>query len=170
MKNNTKKLLMLGGLLLGCALTSVIVHFYNGNNEAENMLKKEAKATFFEEKNSKNSKSKEISQSNLLKIYVSGAVMRPGLYDVPQGSRADDAITLAGGMTAEADLQKVNLARLLKDGMQVNVPYKKITSKSKTVQNYSYGQEYGAKQNSNYKKNNRYYNGTRKNYAKAKQS
>lgn len=57
-----------------------------------------------------------------VQIYVSGAVGKPGLYEVPAGSRAPAAIAAAGGMTLEANADKVNLAKLLKDGMQVNVP------------------------------------------------
>ena len=57
-------------------------------------------------------------QTRGVKVYVSGAVAKPGLYEIPAGSRA----TAAGGMTLEANPDKVNLAKLLKDGMQVNVP------------------------------------------------
>ncbi|WP_455656654.1 ComEA family DNA-binding protein [Phascolarctobacterium sp.] len=57
-----------------------------------------------------------------VQVYVSGAVAKPGLYEVPAGSRAAAAIAAAGGMTLEANADKVNLAKLLKDGMQVNVP------------------------------------------------
>ena len=58
-------------------------------------------------------------QTRGVKVYVSGAVAKPGLYEIPAGSRATAA---AGGMTLEANPDKVNLAKLLKDGMQVNVP------------------------------------------------
>lgn len=57
-----------------------------------------------------------------VQVYVSGAVAKPGLYEVPAGSRAAAAIAAAGGLTLEANADKVNLAKLLKDGMQVNVP------------------------------------------------
>ena len=61
-------------------------------------------------------------QTQGVKVYVSGAVAKPGLYEVTAGSRATAAIAAAGGMTLEANPDKVNLAKLLKDGMQVNVP------------------------------------------------
>ena len=56
-----------------------------------------------------------------VQVYVSGAVGKPGLYEVPAGSRVTAAIAAAGGLTLEANADKVNLAKLLKDGMQVNV-------------------------------------------------
>lgn len=61
-------------------------------------------------------------QAQGVQVYVSGAVVKPGLYQVPAGSRATAAIAAAGGMTPDANRDKVNLAKLLKDGMQVNVP------------------------------------------------
>ena len=53
---------------------------------------------------------------------VAGAVNRPGLYRLAAGSRVDDAIKLAGGATAEADLDALNLASKVKDGDKVLVP------------------------------------------------
>ena len=55
-------------------------------------------------------------------VYVSGAVAKPGLHEIAPGSRAVDAIEAAGGMTEEANKDRVNLAKICKDGMQVNVP------------------------------------------------
>lgn len=57
-----------------------------------------------------------------LVVHVVGAVRRPGLYRLPEGSRIADAVARAGGATAKADLAAVNLAAPLADGMQVAVP------------------------------------------------
>ena len=61
----------------------------------------------------------------------------PGIYDIPMGSRAYNAVEAAGGMTNDADADRVNLAKTLKDGDHVNVPFMKqgrakgsITSKA----------------------------------------
>jgi competence protein ComEA len=58
----------------------------------------------------------------LLVVDVEGAVRRPGLYRLPQGSRVADAIARAGGTTQRADAALVNLAAPLGDGQQVLVP------------------------------------------------
>jgi competence protein ComEA len=58
----------------------------------------------------------------LLVIDVAGAVRRPGLYRLRSGSRIDDAIAAAGGATAKAQLDTVNLAAPIADGEQVVVP------------------------------------------------
>ena len=54
-------------------------------------------------------------------VYVSGAVASPGVLTLPATSRVIDAITAAGGATPEADLESINLARLLVDGEQIRV-------------------------------------------------
>lgn len=55
-------------------------------------------------------------------VDVTGAVRRPGVYRLPTGSRVDDAVKRAGGPTARAGLEAVNLAARLADGQQVVVP------------------------------------------------
>ena len=57
-------------------------------------------------------------------VDVTGAVVRPGLYKFPEGSRVQDAIDAAGGLLADADATALNLAARLEDGQQLNVPYK----------------------------------------------
>jgi len=54
-------------------------------------------------------------------VYVSGAVQRPGLYQLPAGSRVSRAISAAGGLTPEADADSVNLAAFCEDGQQIDV-------------------------------------------------
>jgi competence protein ComEA len=55
-------------------------------------------------------------------VYISGAVNKPGVLSVPAGSRVVDVVNAAGGLAPGADPAKVNMAKVLKDGMQVNVP------------------------------------------------
>lgn len=57
----------------------------------------------------------------LLGIHVVGAVSKPGVYSLPEGSRINDAVRKAGPL-AEADLNSLNLARLVVDGEQIYVP------------------------------------------------
>ncbi|MCW5941668.1 MAG: SLBB domain-containing protein [Fimbriimonadaceae bacterium] len=55
-------------------------------------------------------------------VYVTGAVKNPGLYEIPLGARAIEAIAAAGGATEKADLERVNLAQRMPDGAHVAVP------------------------------------------------
>jgi competence protein ComEA len=55
-------------------------------------------------------------------VHVTGAVASPGVYSLPPGSIVQDAITAAGGATALADVNRLNLAHRLLDGEQIIVP------------------------------------------------
>lgn len=55
-------------------------------------------------------------------VDIVGAVHSPGLYHLIDGSRVDDLVRLAGGVTAEADLEHLNLARRVADGEQIVIP------------------------------------------------
>jgi competence protein ComEA len=69
----------------------------------------------------------------LLVIDVAGAVRHPGLYRLRSGSRIDDAIVLAGGATAKAQLDTVNLAAPVADGEQIVVPGKGVMAGAATA-------------------------------------
>jgi competence protein ComEA len=58
----------------------------------------------------------------VLVVDVAGAVRKPGLYRLPQGSRIADAVARAGGLSKAAEASSVNLAAPLADGEQVLVP------------------------------------------------
>lgn len=55
-------------------------------------------------------------------VDVSGAVVSPAVVTLPDGSRVDDAIRAAGGLTAEADQSAINRAAKLTDGQKIVVP------------------------------------------------
>jgi competence protein ComEA len=57
-----------------------------------------------------------------LRVHVSGAVQRPGVYELSPGSIVEQAIQAAGGSLPSADLESLNLAAALEDGQQVVVP------------------------------------------------
>jgi competence protein ComEA len=58
-----------------------------------------------------------------ISVYVTGAVAQAGtIIMLPAGSRVQDAITSAGGALPEADLERVNLAAIMRDGDQIHVP------------------------------------------------
>ena len=59
-----------------------------------------------------------------INVYVAGAVSKPDVYTLPLNSIVKDAITAAGGATADADLDRINLATRLADQMEVYVPRK----------------------------------------------
>jgi competence protein ComEA len=56
-----------------------------------------------------------------LRVYVSGAVTHPDVYQLPPGSIVKDAVAAAGGTLPGADLVRINLAQQLFDQQQIHV-------------------------------------------------
>jgi len=57
-----------------------------------------------------------------LAVYVTGTVLNPGVYYLPEESRVQDALEAAGGPTVNADLDRVNLAERVHDEDQIYFP------------------------------------------------
>jgi competence protein ComEA len=57
-----------------------------------------------------------------VRVYVSGAVQNPGVYQVHAGDRIVDAVDAAGGPTADADTEAVNFALRIQDEEQIHIP------------------------------------------------
>lgn len=102
-----KKIIAVAVAVVFCVLAS----FWSQQRE-ENVLELEQQTV----------QTEEAAAEAKITVYVSGAVAKPGLHEIAPGSRAVDAIEAAGGMTEEANKDRVNLAKICKDGMQVNVP------------------------------------------------
>lgn len=54
--------------------------------------------------------------------YVTGAINHPGVYPLRTGERLADLVAAAGGLTADADLRRINLAARVGDGEHVELP------------------------------------------------
>lgn len=67
-----------------------------------------------------------VASSKSIQVDVSGAVINPGVYELPEGSRIEDAIKEAGGPNSEANTEFIskylNMAQKLVDGSKVYVP------------------------------------------------
>jgi len=55
-------------------------------------------------------------------VYISGAVSAPDVYELPLAARIKDLVLAAGGLTADADPEQINLAERLKDSGHIHVP------------------------------------------------
>ncbi len=66
------------------------------------------------------------SSGEVLVVEIAGAVVRPGVYRLPAGSRVTDLVELAGGYGARVDVNlasaAINLAAVLEDGAKIRVP------------------------------------------------
>ena len=61
-------------------------------------------------------------ESSLIMVYISGEVYHPGIYELIVGDRVVDAVNMAGGLTGQADLDKINLAKKISDEDKIYIP------------------------------------------------
>lgn len=122
MQAKAKKLIFIAVLITGCIITSLI----SSNDKAKilpvSSLPQSAQSAV----------TSKAAQAKTVRVQVSGAVLEPGIYDVPASCRVEEAIAAAGGMTENADSERVNLVRKVRDGMQIRVPVQKAARTSST--------------------------------------
>lgn len=122
MQPKAKKIIFIAVLLAGCIITSLI----STNDEAKTLpvssLPQSAQSAV----------TSKTAQVKTVRVQVSGAVLEPGIYDLSANCRVEEAIAAAGGMTENADSERVNLVRKVRDGMQIRVPVKKAARTSRT--------------------------------------
>ena len=110
MDNKQKKIAFLGVLLLGCVATSWLQQGKEAKQAAPAPVLTQQAGSIAKEKKAKT-----------MQVYVSGAVREPGIYTLPAGARAKDALEAAGGLRQDAKAERVNLAKKLRDGSHVYV-------------------------------------------------
>lgn len=102
----------------------------------ESNLQTEVTTVSKDEKEDKNQK-EEVVEQDLITVDVKGAVKSPGIYDLPVGSRINDAVQKAGGLTDNADSKSINLAQRISDEALVYVPTKEETTSQEAHSNAS---------------------------------
>lgn len=126
-----KKIIFLLLLLAGCAATSLL------SSDKEEL----APAASFSSAGVQGAGGQRSGkvQGKTIRVQVSGAVLEPGIYDLPADSRAEAAIAAAGGLTEAADTERVNMVRKLRDGMLLQVPALKAGGGKKAAQRVAGG-------------------------------
>lgn len=122
MQAKSKKLIFIAVLLTGCIITGLI-----SNNDKAKTLPVSSLL-----QSAQGAVASKAAQAKTVRVQVSGAVLEPGIYDVPASCRVEEAISAAGGLTENADSERVNLVRKVRDGMQIRVPVKKAARTSRT--------------------------------------
>lgn len=62
------------------------------------------------------------TEAGVCYVYICGAVLAPGVYEVPHGSRIYEVVQMAGGLTEQASRSSVNQAELIYDGQMIFLP------------------------------------------------
>ena len=122
MQAKAKKLIFIAVLLTGCIITSLI-----STNDKEKALPVSSLA-----QSAQGAFASKAAQVKTVRVQVSGAVLEPGIYDLPASCRVEEAIAAAGGLTENADSERVNLVRKVRDGMQIRVPVQKAARTNST--------------------------------------
>lgn len=123
MQAKAKKIIFIAVLLTGCIITGLI-----STDEKAKALPGGSSLP----QSAQSAVTSKAAQAKTVRVQVSGAVLEPGIYDVPANCRVEEAIAAAGGMTENADSERVNLVRKVRDGMQIRVPVQKAARTSRT--------------------------------------
>ena len=150
MQPKAKKLIFIAVLLIGCIITSLI-----STNDKAKALSGGSSLL----QSAQGAVTSKAVQAKTVRVQVSGAVLEPGVYDIPVNCRVEEAIAAAGGMTENADSERVNLVRKVRDGMQIRVPVQKAARTSRTQRKNaglgeSTSKKYGSAKAGSGKKNN----------------
>ena len=126
---------ILNAIIIGILIIVLVIFVIKNKEESESFVIENSKENMINmnEENGKNEKKegKELEEGkekekedkiDMIKVHVDGFVNNPGLIELEEGSRVNDAIEKAGGVNEQGDLSKVNLAYILSDGEKIYIP------------------------------------------------
>ena len=116
MQIDKKKIIFFSGIIILLIIAIIFNNFKNKNYDNVTFNTVSSSAIDEPSKNASSLKEEKI------KIHITGEVNNPGIIELNVGDRIDDAITLAGGLTSNADVSKTNLAYILSDGEKIYIP------------------------------------------------
>ena len=94
-----------------------VIYFINNKNRTNNIELDENILVLNQDANQTSQDTEEI-----VIVHITGSVKNPGIVKLKEGSRIEDAIEAAGGLTENADISNVNLAYVLDDGTKIKIP------------------------------------------------
>ena len=106
-------------LIIGALLIIILgggIYIYNLNDEDVSIVNNNEILESEEDEIDKK------EQDNNIVVHVAGEVKKPGIVRLEEGSRLEDAINKAGGLTDNADISNINLAYILEDGTKIKIP------------------------------------------------
>lgn len=101
----------------------ILIVLYEKQNEYENIEYEEII----------NNQEEIVETKESIKVHISGQTNYNGILELEEGSRIDDAINKAGGLTSEADITNINLAYELLDGQKIYIPKQNEEIKTELV-------------------------------------
>lgn len=144
----TKRNIVLIMLVFLCVITSFILY---GRNKSK-VFKDEYMKNIFVEEEAPDDNSVEVNaepikevkgenqltkSTKMIVVEIKGEVVSPDVYEISEGSIIRDLITKAGGLTNEANIDKINRADKLRDNQLIVIPNKNDLSNANTNINIS---------------------------------
>lgn len=111
-------------LIIGIVI--VLSHNFVSSKKSDELVFENISSSLNDQKQAKpisNNDNKEKSEkSTIKKVHISGEINKPGVYEINDNYRLEDLVNDAGGLTENADLNKINLALKLEDQMRIIIP------------------------------------------------
>lgn len=114
LNSKQKKIVVIVGIIV---VIGIIYFIYNKNENKDIEIDEEILI-----ENNKTEDEINNEETNEIVIHITGEVNNPGIIKLKEGSRIEDAIEKAGGLTENADISNVNLAYILDDGIKIKIP------------------------------------------------
>lgn len=120
LSSKQKKIIIIIGVII---ILGIIIYIYKSNSIDEYSVDNEEILVSSNNTNNTTSTNETNTENkDKIIIHITGAVKTPGIVKLEEGSRIEDAINKAGGLTEDADITKVNLAYVLEDGIKIRIP------------------------------------------------
>ncbi|MDU7163501.1 MAG: helix-hairpin-helix domain-containing protein [Anaerococcus vaginalis] len=113
-------------LIIGIVI--VLAHNFINSQKKDELVFENASSSIAEKNenskavNSSNIDKKSESKTSSKKVHISGEINKPGVYEIKNDYRLEDLVNDAGGLTKNADINKINLALKLEDQMRIIIP------------------------------------------------
>ena len=125
LENLTQKQKIVFAIIITLMVVVIIYYIYSRLNEYNlTSTSEDVEENLMFDNTSDKDTSDDLSEKSQILIHISGCVKNNTVVILPEGSRINDAIEAAGGLTSEADLTNINLAYILEDGEKIYIPKK----------------------------------------------
>lgn len=109
-------------------------NFVNNQKKDELVFENASSSVSIEDNQLRNKETREKIENNktTMKVHISGEINKPGVYDIKDNYRLEDLVNDAGGLTNNADINRINLAMKLEDQMHIIIPNKNNQENNQT--------------------------------------
>lgn len=122
--NKKQKIIFIAIFFFMLFIITLYIYTTLFNSTYNELETNEFDSTFVLNTNNSNNNETTIEEDDFILVHVSGYVKKAGLVKLESGSRINDAIEAAGGLSNNADLTNINLAYILEDGEKIYIPKK----------------------------------------------